>query len=147
MPRITEPREEDIESDICEFLTLKGASLDKIVMEWYYDQNKWIYRQRKSRYTNRGIADIIGCYQGIYFAIEVKKPSEMKFFNRETKEIMEDCIKAQTRNLSGATLRKYHHAVEQSAFLDDKIRAGGVAFFASSIQEVKDEFKNFNIIL
>jgi hypothetical protein len=40
MTKIPEPREEDIESDICEFLTLKGASLDKIVMEGYYDQNK-----------------------------------------------------------------------------------------------------------
>ena len=147
MPKLPEQREEDIEADICEFLILKGASLDKIISEWYYDQNNGIYRKRKSNFTNRGIADIIGCYQGIYFAIEVKKPSEMKFFDRDIKTLMEECLKAQMRNLSKQALKKYHHAVEQRAFLDDKIRASGVAFFASSIEEVKEGFSEFNIIL
>jgi hypothetical protein len=71
----------------------------------------------------------------------------MKFFDRDIKTLMEECLKAQMRNLSGATLRKYHHAVEQRAFLDDKIRAGGIAFFASSIEEVKEGFKEFKVIL
>jgi hypothetical protein len=33
MPKLPEQREEDIEADICEFLILKGASLDKIISE------------------------------------------------------------------------------------------------------------------
>jgi hypothetical protein len=33
MPKLPEQSEEQIEANICEFLMLKGASLDKIVME------------------------------------------------------------------------------------------------------------------
>ena len=141
---ILETSEEIIEANICEFLMYKWAKVDKIVSEGWYDPNKKIYRKRKSAFVSTGIADIIGCHEWRYFAIEVKKPSEMKFFDRSIEELTESFIEAQRRWLSGATLKKYSHAVDQRKFLDDVIRAGGIGFFASSIEDVKEGFKKFN---
>lgn len=133
--------EEHIESQICEYLMLKWAKVDKIISEWYYDKNKWVYRTRKSNFASPGISDIIGCIDGRYFAIEVKKPSEMKFFDRSIEELMEYFIEAQRRWLASGTLKRYSHAVDQRKFLDDVIRAWWIAFFASSIEEVIAEFQ------
>lgn len=138
-----ESSEEIIEANICEFLMYKWAKVDKIVSEWWYDPNKKIYRKRKSAFVSTGIADIIGCLDGYYFAIEVKKPSEMNFFDRSIEELTESFIEAQRRWLSWATIKKYAHAVDQRKFLDDVIRAGGIGFFASSIEEVKAEFQDY----
>lgn len=144
---ISEQKEEAIEANICEFLMMKGASLDKIISEGFYNANKGYYQRRKSGFTNPGIADIIGVYEGMYFAIEVKKPSEMSFFDNSIEYLTARFTEAQKRGISAATLKKYWHACEQRAFLDDKIRAGGIGFFASSIEEVKQGFKEFNVIL
>lgn len=37
---ISEQKEEAIEANICEFLMMKGASLDKIISEGFYNANK-----------------------------------------------------------------------------------------------------------
>ena len=84
---------------------------------------------------------------GYYFAIEVKKPSEMEKADRPIEVLTAEYIDAQRRNLSKETIKKYQHRVEQRAFLDGVDRSGGIACFASSIQEVKEEFKRNNILL
>lgn len=118
-----EQKEEVIEANICEFLMYKGASLDKIISEGFYNAAKGIYQRRKSGFTNPGIADIIGVYEGMYFAIEVKKPSEMSFFDNSIEYLTARFTDAQKRGISAATLKKYFHAMEQRSFLDNKIKA------------------------
>lgn len=139
-----EIREEHIEWDILSWLNLQGISADKIVSEGYFNSKKGIYQTRKSNFVSRGISDIIWCLpNGRYLAIEVKKPSEMKFFDRSIEELKEDYIQAQRRWLSSSTIKRYIHAVEQRAYLDSKAKNGGIAFFASSIEECIEKFKEF----
>lgn len=142
-----EEKEEYIEWNICEFLAIKGATVSKIISEWYYDKNKGVYRTRKSNFASPGISDIIGCYEGYYFAIEVKTPSEMEKADRPIEVLTAEYIDAQRRNLSGSTIKKYQHRVEQRAFLDGVERSGGIACFACSIQDVKEAFARSHIIL
>lgn len=139
-----EIREEHIEGEILAWLNFQGISADKIVSEGFFNSKKGIYQTRKSNFTPRGISDIIGCLpNGRYLAIEVKKPSEMKFFDRSIEELQEDYIQAQRRWVSSATLKRYIHSVEQRAYLDSKVKNGGIAFFASSIEECIEKFKDF----
>lgn len=142
-----EQSEEQIEADILEFLMLKWAKVDKIISEWRYNPKKGIYQRRKSAFANPGISDIIGCIEGRYFAIEVKKPSEMNFFDRTLKELMEAFIEAQRRWLEKASLKKYSHAIDQRKYLDDVIKAKGIGFFASSIEEVVINFQKYGILI
>lgn len=144
---IHKPSEEEIEGNICEFLMYKWAKVDKIISEWRYNPKKGIYQRRKSAFANPGISDIIGCIEGRYFAIEVKKPSEMNFFDRSLHDLTEAFIEAQRRWLASPTLKKYSHAIDQRKFLDDVIRANGVWFFASSIEEVVINFQKFGILI
>lgn len=143
----TTQKEEYIEAQICEFLMYKGASLDKIVMDGYYNPQKGIYQRRKSGFTNPGIADILGVKDGRYFAIEVKKPDEMEFFDQPIDVLNFRFRNAEAKGYTAATLKKYWHACEQRAFIDAKVKAGGIGFFASSIEEVVEKFKSFNVIL
>ena len=132
-----EEKEEYIEADICAFLELKGASLDKIISEGFYDAKNRIYRRRKSRFSHTGISDIIGIFEGYYFAIEVKKPSEMKFFDKTIEELTEGFNNAIRNDMHKSTVDKWAHALDQRKFLDDKTEKGGIAFFASSIEDVR----------
>lgn len=71
----------------------------------------------------------------------------MSFFDKPIEELEEQFKQAERRNLSKATLKRYHHAVVQRKFLDEKIAKGGIAFIASSIEQVKEGFKEFNHII
>lgn len=65
-----------------------------------------VLTQHGSAYTGAGRADLIGCADGRFFAIEVKLPSSR---NRVTEA--------------------------QKLFLESVRRAGGIAFVASSVDE------------
>lgn len=149
---MSEQKEEIIEANICEFLMFKWAKVDKIISEGWYDPSIKKYRPRKSAFASPGISDILGCIDGRYFAIEVKTPEEMKNADKSLEELTKEFIEAQRKviivkwerkQLSRATLKKYQHRIDQRKFLDDVIRAGGIAFFASSIQEVKEGFQEY----
>lgn len=147
---IQEQKEEYIENDILDWLHSIGGSADKIVSEGFYDVNKGIYRQRKSHYVRPGISDIIGTLpNGRYIAIEVKKPSEMSFFDRPIEDLVarekEQLIKVARNEVKGASVKKYSHAVEQRSFLLDKIARGGVGFFASSVDDCIKALSIFGI--
>lgn len=51
--------EADLQKKILEYLTAKGA---------------WCVKYHASQYTKEGVPDILGCYRGFFFAIEVKHP-------------------------------------------------------------------------
>lgn len=127
------PREEYIEADILEYLTLQWVSCEKIVQEGFYDLNKGIYRRRKSNYVRKGSADIHWTIppHGRSLYIEVKKPSEMAFFDRSIDDLTERMVQSTAKKKD-----RHQHAIDQRAYLNEKIHTGAVAFFASSIPEV-----------
>ena len=142
MASSNEPREEFIEYDILDYLRSRWVFAYHNDIKGYYDQNRGIYRKNKNPYILQGIADITWILpEWEYLAIEVKKPSEMAFFDRPIEELKERYAQAFTRNISSSLLKKHEHAVLQRSFLDDVERAGGTAFFASSVEEVDMELK------
>jgi hypothetical protein len=138
-----EPREEFIEYEILEYLSTIIPLVYHNDIKGFYDQNKWVYRKNKNPYIRQGISDITGILpDGLFLAIEVKRPSEMSFFDRPMKELEERCARVFVTNRSSSTLKKHEHAILQRQFLDDVIAAWGVAFFASSVEEVEQELKS-----
>lgn len=85
-----------------------------------------------------GISDIMALVEGRFIAIEVKKPSEMSFFDRPIKELRERFAKA---HFTTKNPKKYLHAVEQREFLDSVTANGGTAFFACSIDQAKERLE------
>lgn len=137
-----EPREEFIEYDILDYLSKKIPLVYHNDIKGYFDQNKWVYRKNKNPYIRQGISDITWLLpEWRYLAIEVKKPSEMAFFDRPIEELTRSYAEAFARNVWTSTIKKYEHAILQRQFLDDVIAAWGVAFFASSVEEVEQELK------
>ena len=141
-------KEESIENEILSWLTIQHKILAwKNDIKGFYNQNKWFYQRNKSSFIIRWISDIWAIIEWKYIAIEVKKPSEMKFFDKSLKELQEQFIKAQTRNLSATRLKTYNHAIEQRQYLDDVIKNWWVWFFTSSIEQTSDRLKeNWYII-
>ncbi len=62
----------------------------------------------------------------------------MSFFNRSAKEHEQRLQEAMRRNLSKQQLKKYQHALEQAQFLEEKRAVGCIAFFACSMEQVKE---------
>lgn len=137
-------KEEYIEADILEYLTLHGVSCEKIVTEWYFDTNRGFYRTRKSRFVKKWSADIQGTIapDGRALYIEVKKPSEMAFFDRSVQDITEAMLAS-----SAVNKRKYVHAIEQREYLDEKLKCWAVAFFASSVKQVQERLVEQGIFI
>lgn len=143
--KMNSPREEFIEADICDFLMFQKVFCWKNDIKGYYDQKSKTYRKNKSNFILPGISDIGGLipWTGRAFAIEVKRPEEMKFFDRPLEELKQEFIEATRRNIKASTIKRYQHAVEQATYIERVIQEGGVAFYASSIQDVKDWFSQF----
>ena len=87
-PQLTEKQ---IQTDIMDYLRILGASADVTTMGYY---------------GNNGMADIVGCFEGKYFAIEVKRPGN-------------------------------YPTPLQKKWLEEKRKAGAVAFIATSVNDVK----------
>lgn len=68
----------------------------------------------------------------------------MKFFDRPAHVIEKDVYVATYEKwLKPATLKKYQHALEQARFIENEIKHGAVAFYASSVAEVIKKLKDF----
>jgi len=139
-----EKKEEYIESDIlCYFLSHWILSW-KNDIKWFFNQKKWFYQKNKSNFIRNWISDITVLYKWIHIAIEVKKPSEMSFFDRTISDLRVRCAKAQ---MDWTNPKKYLHAIEQKEFLNDVIKNWGVWFFACSLEQVIEKLKNNWIII
>lgn len=104
------PKEKDIEASILKYLEfLPGCFAWKNPTSGYYDARKGIFRKQVSKYAINGVADIIGVLNGRFLAIEVKTPENK--------------------------LRPAH----QERFLEQINKKGGIAFFATSLEEVKEK--------
>lgn len=96
-----EPLEKDIQNAILEYLRAKRVFCWK-------EHSSGIYKQDGTGYIPLGLkgkADILGCHNGKFLAIEVKRPSGKL-------------------------------SVEQYEFLTNIRNAGGIAFVATSIDDV-----------
>lgn len=131
-----EPKEEYIEADILDFLTIQKVLCWKNDIKGYFNEKQWRYQRNKSNFIRRGISDVSAIIEWRHFAIEVKKPSEMAFFDKPLKELKEQFAIVLRSNLKSSTLKKYQHAIEQREFLDDVIKAWWVWFFVSSLDEL-----------
>lgn len=56
--------ESKVKTDICNFLDSLGS-------------DAWYFKPLMMGYGRKGIPDIIGCYRGYFFAIEVKAPGKI----------------------------------------------------------------------
>ena len=135
-------KEKDIESEILCYFLEKWILGWKRDVRWYYNEKKWFYQKSNSPFVRRWEADITVLYKWKYIAIEVKKPSEMSFFDRDIKDLLNRCATAQ---MKWAESKKYLHAVEQKEFLNDIIKNWWIWFFASSLDQVKERLKENNI--
>lgn len=111
------PTEKEIETSILEFLNyIQGCKAWKNETVGIYDPTGKFFRKLSGRFSGKGSSDILACVKGRFVAIEVKRNS------------------------------KAPRSPEQIAFIDDILRVGGVAFFASSIDEVSEKFKEHGLI-
>jgi hypothetical protein len=111
------PTEKAIENSILDYLaTIPGCRAWKNQTTGIYDPNLKMFRPLHGKYSGKGSSDILACINGRFVAIEVKRPV-------------------------GSTIR-----AEQVEFVRDIIRCGGVAFFATSIEDTREKLRFFGII-
>lgn len=138
--------ESQIEEQILYYLESQDVSVEKVNSEWYFNEKKWFYQKRKSRYSKSWTSDIHGTLKPTWrwLFIEVKRPDEMSFFDRPVVELAERLTEAQyDKKLWKESIKKYQHALEQWLYIEDKITSWAVAFFASSTDEVIEKLKLF----
>lgn len=70
----------------------------------------WYIKIHGSAFTKVGIPDIIGCYKGLFFAIEVKDTGKKT-------------------------------SLAQDVHIDNILKAGGIAFRADNLEDVKKRIK------
>lgn len=148
LSRLHEPAEKYIEADILDFLTVQKVLCWKNDIKWFFDEKTQSYKRNHSNFIRRWIPDIMFVIEWRIIAVEVKKPSEMAFFDKSIQELKDQFAIAMRSNLTKSTLKKYNHAIEQRAFLDEIIEAGWVGFFASSLEQFIKRMKQnwFKII-
>lgn len=82
--KITKSTEKQIETLILDWLNYQPATFAfKVNTTGIFDPVRKIYRTIKNKHIHKGTSDIIGMKKGIFFAIEVKRPSQMKKVTEE----------------------------------------------------------------
>jgi len=103
-------RENLIEQSILQYLEfLPGCYAWKNHTTGYFDTRTQTFKKQKSKYAINGVSDILGIYKGKLLAIEVKDPQN----------------KSRTDS--------------QNKFIETITRYGGLAFYATSVDEVKEK--------
>lgn len=121
---MVEKLEKQIEKEILEFLNLQPyIKAWKNISVGVYDARKKVYRSPRNPFFIKGVSDILGIYQspdtgiGRMLAVEVKRPKTGKITEHQREFIQ--------------TIETY----------------GGIAFIATSVDEVKDKLNSYNIEL
>lgn len=108
MRKALELTEKQIENSILDYLSLiPNCFAWKNQTTGLYDPTKKVFRKSHSKHLINGVSDILGIYQGKMLAIEVKRPSNKK------------------------------RTPAQNAFINSIVEKGGIAFYATSIDDVK----------
>lgn len=146
-------KEDAIEAEILGYLHWKRIkSLWKNDIKWFYNQKEGFYSKNNSPFIKPWISDISFLYKGTFVCIEVKRPNEMKFFDKTPLEAKNEFILAKSRfrnwkPLSAITIKKYQHAIEQATFIEQIKKDGWIWFFASSLQQTLERLKENGIDL
>lgn len=142
--------ESQIEEQILFFLESQDVSVEKVSSEWYYNEKKGFYQKRKSRYSRSGTSDIHGTIKpnGRWLFIEVKTPDTIKDFDRPVVELAERLVEARyDKKLSKASIQRYQHALDQAKYIEEKIMAWAIAFYADSTDMVIQKLQSFWITI
>ena len=106
--------EKEIESSILDYMNLQnGCFAFKINTAGIWDPSKKVYRTNKNRHIHNGTSDILGVYQGRFFAIEVKRPKT-------------------------DTNQKTQASKNQKAFLEKVSACGGCGYVARSVDDARE---------
>lgn len=147
MSWIREPKEEYIEAEILSYFMSKGCkAFWKNDIKGFYDQQNGTYRKNKSNFIKNWISDISVLWDWTFICIEVKKPSEMSFFDRPLDEL-EKRYAEQLFKVRKTAPKKYLHALEQRKFLDSIIDEWWIWFFACSLEQVKERLAELNFYI
>lgn len=135
--KLPQPKEDIIELSILQWIEhrLWVKAVWKNDIKGFYNKKHDAYFKNTNPYIRKGISDISFLYKGQFVCIEVKKPSEMNYFTRNHEELKLECARA--KMLKKSTADKLEHAVEQQVFIRQIREAWGIAFFASSADEVE----------
>lgn len=109
-----EPKEKDIENAILRYLDARGIFVFKVNNVGVWDAKKQIFRLPRNPFIRKGVSDIIGMYKGTFLAIEVKTPK-----------------------------RRSRVTEEQQSFIDTIRFQGGIAFVATSIEDVQNVLEEY----
>lgn len=135
-----EKKEENIEAEIlCYFMEKWCKCAEKNILAWYYNENKGMYQKNKSAFVRTWRSDVQVLRKWQLIVIEVKRPSEMSFFDKSIDQLREQMLQAQIRWVKN--LKRHNHAVEQRQYLDDVISEWWIWFFASSVREVEERLE------
>lgn len=83
----------------------------------------------KGKYFRSGMSDVFYVENGKFYAFEVKKPTELKWWIRNKAKIM-------MQNPKQITNKKHKHFYEQQEFIHRCKKAGCVADFVCSLRQV-----------
>lgn len=122
--------EKEIENMILEFLErAPGCLFYKNNNVGVYDTQKGIFRKNNSRFIPDGASDLYGSFYSISAYIEVKTPKEYAYIMKNY---------ASLRDYFGDCKKKSRYR-DQIFFLESNQSMGNIAFFAESIERVKEE--------
>ncbi len=128
--------EKQIETQILDFLSIaKGCLFFKHNNTGIFDPKTKKFRTVQNKYIPKGASDIYGSFYGRTFYIEVKTPSEHAYITKHYEEI---------KKYIGPS-RKKNHIKNQIHYLELARKNHCIAFFACSLDQVKEALSKVEI--
>jgi hypothetical protein len=117
--------ERDIEIQVLTYLNLKQGFFWKAEYPITFDSRTKVAKQASHKFIINGISDVLGVYNTIFYAIEIKTPNELKWWAKKHAEIMG----------YGGKNKKEKRFRNQQLFIDNIKTHGGWGGFAASVEE------------
>lgn len=138
-----EPSEAEVQRAVGEYLEVLKLFWwrQQVGMATYKEENK---KERRVKYGTEGASDL-GCIaggdranniRGTFVAIEIKKPSEHRFLIKHYDRIREGICRT----------KRDWHLFHQVSFIENVKDHGGEGFFASSVDDVIENFRIYGFI-
>lgn len=126
--KLTKRTEKTIQDEIRRYLRSLGAKVVRVNSGGLRVADRYV------RFNSEdGCSDLVVCLRGRFVAVETKTPKTMP--------------KARSRTpLSHATIKRIIRETQQRQFLDDVIAAGGLGFFAASVEDVQEALRREGVI-
>ena len=123
--------EKQVENQILTFLRNKGIFVWKNQSVGVFNPTRKSFMKSRNPHHINGVADILGCIDGKMLAIEVKKP----YVSKRTMKVMERSQEQLAKLASD----------DQVLFINNVRALGAVAFYADSLDIVKEHLKSYLI--